>query len=544
MLKNIRRFFSMDCDVPRIRQPRPDASEEVYSDLYSTFSQVTSTTANDIEQLPYPLTFRNAVIFAGATVGGLLFGYDTGIISGVLLMLNPADLSLSVVTDFDKELITSVTCLGSFFGSLLAFSIADRYGRRLTLALCSAVFIVAALWMALATTLSLLVTGRLLVGVAVGVAAQCIPVYLSEISPASTRGTVLALNCLAITGGQLISYVVSMLVQETKHAWRYLFGLAALPAIFFLLLLDFIPESPRWLISHGDYAGALDSLKVIYPLAPMQLVSLKLKWLILDINKLRKYQDEEDLPLARSQSISRYLGFTQPEEVHAGSEEVSTETKPRHRMEARAKRALFVGCTLMFFQQASGINAFMYYAPVIFAQIEVQNPLASAMIIAATNFLFTLVALRFVDRVGRRYMLLSTIWIMTVGLLLSSVGFDEDNTKLILVAFLIFVGGYASAMGTIPWSSVEFLPLNRRSFGGACISCTNWLTNTLVSVSYLSIGKKVGMANTMLIFALFTALNWIFVYYYYPEVKGLTLEEVGKVFENGIDVSYVYRNYH
>lgn len=534
----------MDSDVPRLRQARPEAGEDVYSDLYSTFSQVTSTTANDIEQLPYPLTLRNAVIFAGATVGGLLFGYDTGIISGVLLMLNPADLSLSVVTDFERELITSVTCLGSFFGSLLAFSIADKYGRRLTLALCSAVFIVAALWMALSTTLGLLVAGRLLVGVAVGVAAQCIPVYLSEISPASTRGTVLALNCLAITGGQLCSYVASLLLQEVAHAWRYLFALAALPAVLFLLLLDFIPESPRWLISHGDFPGALESLKVIYPTAPLQLVSLKLKWLILDINKLRKYQDEEDLLLVRSQSISRYLGFAQSEDANADGDEVPLETKPRHRMEPRAKRALLVGCVLMFFQQASGINAFMYYAPVIFAQVEVQNPLAPAMFIAGTNFLFTLVALRFVDRIGRRRMLLHTIWIMTVGLLLSSVGFDKDNNKLILVALLVFVGGYASAMGTIPWSSVEFLPLNRRSFGGACISCTNWLTNTLVSVSYLSVGKKVGMANTMLIFAGFTVLNWIFVYYYYPEVKGLTLEEVGKVFENGIDVSYVYRNYH
>ncbi|GAV53976.1 hypothetical protein ZYGR_0AK04780 [Zygosaccharomyces rouxii] len=530
----------MDSELPPTRTALNDV-DDVYSDLYSNLSQVTATTANDVDQLPYPITFRNLVIFAGATVGGLLFGYDTGVISGVLLMLKPQDISLNVITDFQRELITSVTCLGSFFGSILAFPTADRYGRKMTMALCSSVFVVAAFWMALSTSLAFLVVGRLLVGVAVGVAAQCVPVYLSEISPASTRGLVLALNTLAITGGQLISYIVSLSMQNVQHAWRYLFGLAALPALIFLLLLDFIPESPRWLISKGDFADALDSLRVIYPTAPLQLITLKLKWLILDIGKLRKYQDAEDPLLVRRQSISRYIGAN---DEPLSESPPSDGNRSRHRMEPRSKRALLVGCTLMFFQQVSGINAFLYYAAIIFAKFDVKNPLVPAMAVAATNFLFTFVALKSVDPVGRRSMLLYTIWIMTLGLFLSSVGFDKNNTTLILVALLIFVAGYASGMGSIPWSSVEFLPLNRRSFGAACISCTNWLSNTVVSISYLSMANFMGMDRAMIMFAIFTVLNWIFVYYYYPEVKGLTLEEIGKVFENGIDVSYVYRNYH
>lgn len=536
-------------DLPMVGIGHNDV-EDVYSDLYSTFSQVTATTANDVDQLPYPITMRNLVIFFGATVGGLLFGYDTGVISGVLLMLKPEDLSLDVITDFQRELITSITCLGSFFGSILAFPTSDKYGRRITLALCSAVFVVAAFWLALSTNLTFLVVGRLLVGVAVGVAAQCVPVYLSEISPASIRGSVLALNTLAVTAGQLISYMVSLPMQDIRHSWRYLFGVAAFPAVIFLLLLDFIPESPRWLISKGKFADALDSLRVIYPAVPLNLVSLKLKWLILDINKLRRYQDVEDPLIVRSQSISRYSGVANeplPESTSSQSSNdaaVPVERRSHHKMEPRSRRALLVGCTLMFFQQVSGINAFLYYAAIIFAHFDIKNPLVPAMAVAATNFVFTLVALKCIDRIGRRSMLLYTIWIMTVGLLLSSVGFDKNNTKLILVALLVFVGGYASAMGTIPWSSVEFLPLNRRSFGAACISCTNWFSNSLVTVSYLSIANSLGMDRTMLIFALFTILNWIFVYYCYPEVKGLTLEEIGRVFENGIDVSYVYRNYH
>ena len=150
--------------------------DDVYSDLYSTFSQLTSTTENDIELLPYPITLKTILIFAGATVGGLLFGYDTGVISGVLLTLKPQDLSRSVLTNFDKETITSITSFGSFIGSIIAFPLADRCGRRKTLAICCFIFIIAALWMAGSTTLLLLVLGRFIVGCAVGVAAQCVPI--------------------------------------------------------------------------------------------------------------------------------------------------------------------------------------------------------------------------------------------------------------------------------------------------------------------------------------------------------------------------------
>lgn len=215
-----------------------------------------------------------------------------------------------------------------------------------------------------------------------------------------------------------------------------------------------------------------------------------------------------------------------------------------HRMEPRAKRALTVGCVLMFFQQITGFNAFMYYATIIFANLKVENPLIPAMAVAFTNFIFTFVALKLVDSVGRRSTLLCTVFIMIIGLLLSSVGFARTDTRLIITSLLIFVAAYASGMGAIPWSTVELLPLNRRSFGSGCISCVNWLTNAIVSMSYLSIMNRVGNEHTMMIFVFFAVLNWIFVYFFFPEVKGLSLEEIGKVFENGIDVHYVYRNYH
>lgn len=534
--------------------------DDVYSDLYSAFSQVTSTTANDIDQLPYSFTLKTCLILVGATVGGLLFGYDTGVISGVLLTLRPQDISRSILTDFDKELITSMTGVGSFFGSMLGFPLADKYGRKMTLAYCCLVFIIAAIWMAISTTLLFLVMGRFVVGIAVGIAAQCIPVFMSEISPSKIRGTILTLNSLAITGGQLASYVMSLLFANVEHSWRYLFGLSAIPGLIFILLLDFIPESPRWLISIGNIPKAYESLKIIYPKATSQQLALKLKRLIVDLNKLRKYQNIDEPLFRRSSSsffrynsVSNSLQFSLEE---SGNERVTSDSstptaqnilgrhKRVYRMEPKARRALLVGCVLMFFQQITGFNAFMYYATIIFSDLDIKNPLVPAIAVAFTNFMFTFVALRLVDSIGRRITLLYTVSLMTLALLLSSFAFARDNTTLVIATILVFVASYASGMGAIPWTTVEFLPLNRRSFGSGCISCTNWLTNAVVSMSYLSVMNRFGNERTMLIFAFFSFLNWIFVYFKFPEVKGLTLEEIGRIFEDGIDVHYVYRNYH
>ncbi|CCD22593.1 Cin10p NDAI_0A04360 [Naumovozyma dairenensis CBS 421] len=538
--------------------------EDIYSDLYSTFSQLTCTTADDIEQLPYSIDLKTSLIFVGSTVGGLLFGYDTGVISGVLLNLKPEDLSRPSLTDFNREIITSITSIGSFLGSIIAFPLADRCGRRITLAICCMVFIISGIWMALSRSLLFLVVGRLIVGIAVGVAAQCTPIYLSEISPANVRGFMLTLNSVAITGGQLLSYMFAFVLRDLSQSWRYLFGISAIPAIMFISLLDFIPESPRWLVTRGKFPEAHSALKMIYPGASVHQINLKLRRLIIDLGKLNHYNDIDEPLLQQSRSFLMNLNssilsqansievpvinnLVQPSNSYSSLPNQRSSLKRKrhvHKMEARTKRALMVGCTLMFFQQVTGFNAFMYYSPIIFSKLNIQDPLLPAILVAITNFLFTFVALRYVERVGKRSMLLYTVVIMIIGLLLCSTGFEKNNLNLLLTSIVIFVAGYASAMGTVPWSCVEFLPLNRRSFGASCISCTNWLTNAIVSLSYLSIIDKIGDSSTMLIFAMFSTFSWIFIYFCYPEVRGLSLEEIGKIFENGIDIYNVYRNYY
>lgn len=561
-------------------------TEDIYCDCYSTLSQITSTTINDIDSLPYKLNLKIVIILIGATIGGLLFGYDTGVISGVLINLKANDLNLSDITDWHKEIITSSTSMGSFLGSILAFPLADKYGRKMSMSSCCIIFILAAFWMGFSISLNWLIFGRFIVGIAIGISAQCIPIYLTEISPARVRATILTLNSIAITGGQLLAYLISFGFDyyyhnvENKQFWRVLFILSSIPACFFLLILDFIPESPRWLIIQNKYKEALNVLKIVYPKANTYQLNLILQKIVHDLNVIYKYQDKPQLNKVAKIHSNRNSAYDQlvtnivtrnenrslsfSDTLDNSNDDIETtplqnsnnnnnkkkkkihnKKKQRHRMEPKAKRALFVGCTLMFFQQITGFNAFMYYSPIIFQRFDsINNPILPSIIVALINFIFTFLALKYVDIYGKRSMLLYTIWVMTVGLLLSTMGFARNNITILIISIAIFVGGYASGMGSIPWSSVEFLPLNRRSFGSSCIACTNWLTNFLVSSTFLSLLNKIGDEDSMLIFTIFTVFAWFFVYFCYPEVKGLTLEEIGKVYENGIDVHYIYRNYH
>ncbi|CEP60299.1 Cin10p LALA0_S01e07536g [Lachancea lanzarotensis] len=517
-----------------------------FTDIYTAYSQVTDTTANDIDLRQYPLSWKTAKIYISASIGGLLFGYDGGTIAGVLMSLRPQDLGLKELKDYQKGFITGTAGLGAFIGSICAFPLADRLGRKRTIGLCSMLFAIAAIDMASAQSLPALVAGRLLLGIAVGIAAQCIPIYLSEVSPSSARGTILALNTLAITSGQLFSCVLSWFIHNHTGGWRILFALGGLPAVVLLLLVNSLPESPRWLLFTGNPRAAQESLHVIYPKASKIEIVNKLVSFVNNMSSIST-NEEESAPLLRSSYSARNDSFDIEALISETTSNMAGATAQRGgrtKMDPRTRRALIVGCVLMFFQQSTGFNAFVYYSPFIFSKIGVEDPLLPAVAVASINFLFTIVAMYVVDRSGRRSVLLHTIWIMTLGLIVSTVGFQYKVPATFLAALLVYVAAYAVGMGAIPWMSVEFLPLNQRSFGASCITCTNWLTNSALSISFLPLVRGFGNECTMTLFTVMTALNWCFVYFWYPEVKGLSLEEIGQVFENGIDVHYVYRKYH
>nr|QFR37052.1 MFS transporter [Cyberlindnera americana] len=471
----------------------------------------TETDENGIEETGTGV-FAILVVCAAA-VGGFMFGYDTACISSILLFLDQSssfDLSAE-----EKELVTGITSVGSFFGSIGTSHMADKFGRKRVITICCVVFTFAAVQLSLVNTVLAMVVGRFIVGLAVGSASMVVPVYISEIAPSKIRGRLLVLNSLTTTGGQLVSNFVAYFIANQKNNWRLMFFLSGIPSLLFLIISGFMPESPRYLVLANNYSDAEMAVAKLYPNATHSQVHSKVVSIMDDI---QQNQDKHDLPVH-----IRLFG------------------------ESSTKRALAVGCALMFYQQISSFNSFMYYGATIFKSVGVGNPLIVSILISGTNFMFTFVALRYIDKVGRRNMLLRTVWIMGVALLISAFAFfnvgDPSNNNgwssiLLIASVLLFVASYASALGTIPWSSVEFLPLESRAPGSAMIAATGWLTNSVVSATYLSMVKWISLPWTCSVFASICLAGWFAIKRWYPEVNGLSLEEIRHVFANGIDINY------
>lgn len=477
--------------------------------------EVLSQQTEDIENQPNWWPGASIVLLIGALLGGLLSGYDTGVVAGVLLALKPGDIARTIISDTDRSLIASSTAMGALFGSLIAGRTANQYGRRTTLLWSGLIFTGSSVWLALATSLSSLALARLSVGIAIGAASQCTPLLLSELAPTKIRGAILSCYTLSVTAGQCLAYFAAFTLSNRDQSWRILFALGFPPSLLYCCALIIFPESPRWYITQGEYDDAHRSLQAVYPTATHLQVSRKIQALA------------HDLVAEESQALLPNVA--------------STYKKPKI---SHTIRGLVIGCTLMAFQQLSGFNALMYYATIIFKRLGTESPLIPAMCIAATNFFFTIFAILVVDNIGRRSMLLYTLWVMPLALVSASSGLKSGNFTTIVISILLYVAAYASALGTVPWTCVEFLPMEQRSLGASCFSCTNWITNTIVSASFLSMVTKLGVSCTFLIFSFICCMSWVFVYFWFPEVKGLTLEEINQVFKNGIDVNYVYRNYH
>lgn len=471
------------------------------------------TVSDDIEstQIGHYVT----LVVCASAVGGFMFGYDTACISSILVFLDSGDLQL---TDGQKELITGITSVGSFCGSLGASAFTDRFGRKGVITGCCVIFTFAALQLGFCNSVLAMALGRLVVGVAVGAASMVVPLYISEVAPSKKRGRLLVLNSIATTGGQFFANSLALIVASFQSNWRIMFFLSGIPSSLFLFVVTFIPESPRFLILHNDLDVAQEALTKLYPYATTEQVENKIAQIADDI---RMNEAQHRLPLH-----SRLFGSSS------------------------TIRALLVGSGLMFYQQASSFNSFMYYGATIFKTVGVGNPLVVSIMISGTNFAFTFVALRLIDKIGRRNMLLRTVWIMALALFVAGFCFQNIDTNnphydgysiVLIMSVLSFVASYSSALGTVPWSSVEFLPLETRAAGSAIISATGWLTNTLVSATYLSLVNWTSLSITTLSFSLVCLAGWGAIYKWYPEVNGLSLEEIRHVFENGIDIRYVSR---
>jgi sugar porter (SP) family MFS transporter len=429
------------------------------------------------------------IVAAVSALAGLLFGYDTGVISGAVLFVQE-DFHL---TTSQEETVVSAVLLGALIGAAVGGRLADRFGRRAVLIQVALLFILGALGTALAPSTAWLSLGRVVVGTAIGIASFTAPLYISEISPADVRGKLVSLNQLMITIGIVCSYLADYGLADMR-GWRWMFGLAAIPAAILLLGLLFVPESPRWYMRQLSRDRAREVL-----------------------GKIRKPSDVDEELAEIEASLNQQQGDWR--------ELLSSSLRP----------ALVIGIGLAVFQQFTGINTVIYYAPTIFKLAGLHSNSAAILAtvgVGVVNVLMTVVALELLDRVGRRPLLLYGLAGMIVTLGVLGAGFFSANptsalawTSVVCVA--TYVACFAISLGPIFWLVIsEIYPLKIRSRAMAVATMANWGSNLLVARTFLSLLHVLGRPWTFWLYALVGVLAWIFVVRLVPETKGKTLEEI------------------
>ena len=442
---------------------------------------------------------RFIFVAAIASLGGLLFGYDTGVISGALLFIKQEfGLSASM-----QGLTTAVVLLGATLGAAFGGALADRYGRKTVIIGTAVLFTLGALLSALAPALWVLILARAIVGLAIGVASMLTPLYLAEMAPAEKRGAVVSLNQLCITIGILASYFVDYGFAEVANGWRWMLGLGLVPGVILGAGMLVLPESPRWLLGHGRAGDAEAALRSVRGTLDVRA----------EIDALR-----HDLRAADAERPAWSVLW-----------------------QRGARKPLIVGVGLAVFQQITGINTVIYYAPTIFQQAGLGS--ASAAILATAgvgvvNVLMTVVAIRLMDRSGRRRLLLAGLAIMIATLLVLAVAFAGGQSRLLgfitAGALAAYVGGFAIGLGPIFWLLIsEIFPFAVRGRGMSVASVANWGSNLAVALVFLDLIRLLGPASTFLLFAGLTVVAFVFAWSLVPETNGRTLEEI----EAGLDAA-------
>ncbi|KAI8668604.1 MFS domain-containing protein [Fusarium keratoplasticum] len=454
-------------------------------------------------------------------MGGFLFGYDTGVISAVLVTLGD-DLGHEL-DSHEQELVTSITSGGALIGALIAGLPADKYGRKLGIYIGCALFLIGSVIQAAAFNLAAMTAGRLIVGLGVGSAAMIIPLYIGELAPAKYRGRMIAFDNLSVTLGQLVSYGLGAAFTDVPHGWRYMVAVGGVPPIILAALLPRCPESPRQLIAHGKRDEAEKCLRQVYPDATDEQMKAKVDRLVWTVE-------------VESQVVSDKSLWWQFKQLHCVPSNL---------------RALISACTVMAISQLGGFNTLMYYSATLFSLVGFNKPTAVAIVVGATNFLFTFVNMVVIDKAGRRIILLVTVLGMALSMVVAAVAFhwipiskdlvlqaDSVNWAgiVVLVTIILYVAFFASGVATIGWVGTELLPLEVRALGTMMNTVTCWGCNIIIASTFLSMMKGMTPSGAFGFYAGICFFGWLFVVFFYPEVKGLPLEEVRKVFENGFDV--------
>jgi sugar porter (SP) family MFS transporter len=430
-----------------------------------------------------------AAAFAG--LGGLLFGYDTGVISGAELFLKK-DFTL---TSFALEVIVSGVLVGAAIGALAGGRLADLYGRRKLLIATAVIFALGAIICSAASSPTVLIIGRIIVGLGIGLSSGTVPVYISEVSPPAARGWTVSIFQLAITVGILLAYVVDYAFAASQ-GWRWMLGLAVVPAAVFAIGMLLLPESPRWLVKNGHREAAR---KVLGRIRTAAAADAELK----DIEASIQHSEER----------GRLSDLLHPS----------------------LRAALVVGIGLAILQQVTGINTVIYYAPLIIQSAGISS--ASGAILATAgigvvNVLMTIVSMWLIDRAGRRPLLLTGIAGMVVTLFALGYAFHAPMhggslATVAVICMMLYVASFAISLGPIFWLLIaEIYPTAVRSSAEGLSATFNWGSNLLVSLTFLTLLEAMGASRTFWLYGVFAIGAWIFSYYLVPETKGRTLEEI------------------
>ncbi|KAL8481212.1 hypothetical protein ACS0TY_027656 [Phlomoides rotata] len=521
-----------------------------------------------------------------AGIGGLLFGYDTGVISGALLYIREDFPSVDKKT-WLQETIVSMAVAGAIIGAAVGGWINDRFGRRMSILVADVFFFFGAIIMALAPSPSIIILGRIQVGLGVGMASMTSPLYISEASPHRIRGALVSTNGLLITGGQFLSYLINLAFTHVPGTWRWMLGAACFPALLQFFLMLSLPESPRWLFRNGKEEEARSILEKIYPTEEVEQ----------EVQSLAKSIEHE----------KKQEGGVLNQLKSAWANDV-------------VRRGLYAGVTVQVAQQFVGINTVMYYSPTIiqFAGFASnKTAMALSLVTSGLNALGSIVSMCFVDHFGRRrLMIVSMVGIISCLLVLSlvftqasisapkisqaqtaffganstcqaytdSLNWDciqclrndpacgfcsaQDNELnagaclatsdavkvacraakrtwytqgcpskvgyLAVVLLGLYIIVYSPGMGTVPWIvNSEIYPLQYRGLGGGIAAVANWSSNLIVSETFLTLTHHLGSAATFLLFAGFSGIGLVFIFFLVPETKGLQFEEVEKLLQKG-----------
>lgn len=436
---------------------------------------------------------KNSVIAWSLVValGGFLFGFDTAVISGAEKSIQEY-WSLNV---FEHGLTVSIALIGTVLGALFGAAPTDKFGRKKTLFMVAAFYLFSSLGTALATDWTVFLIFRLMGGVGVGISSVTAPIYISEISPAKSRGRLVALFQFNVVLGILIAYLSNYLIgQGGETSWRWMLGVQAFPSIIFYVLLFFVPESPRWLmLNRGKEEEALKVLKRINPIT---------------------YQED----------------FRAIQATHLPAVENSI---PEKLLSKKYKFPVTLAVLFAIFNQVSGINAIIYYAPRIFemAGLGAHTSLLSTVGIGLVNFTFTLLAIGFIDKVGRRTLMLIGSFGLIVSLALVAHTFYTSNFTGFNITFylMIYIAFFAFSQGAVIWVFIsEIFPNEVRAKGQTLGSFTHWVMAAIIAFSFPFFAEKLGGGNTFLFFSMMMVLQLIFVWKLMPETKGKSLEQIEK----------------